>query len=239
MKTKTVKDRIVKKKIQTEQIPNVLNTKKWNFKYFIAVLRSPYTLLVLIILCLVLTILCLFSVCRLNEKLDMQVTEEAEQNNEYLELMEKHLLEWGEAAKQNVLAALTGSSDESLRAIRSLDINIMALLDAQKRRTLDSFYREDILTAERKEAAAAFSAGRYVTANRLYREIAVAHPEDQEARFFQYYALFLINRMDQDNYRLIWNAMTLLERQGYSRRELTETLEFIANEIEIDGEPGP
>ena len=242
MKAKTVNDKVVKKKIQVEKTPLVLNTRERFLKNLTAVLRSPYTLLVLVILCLVLAILCLFSMYRLNEKLNVQVTEETEQteqNNEYLEMMEKRLIEWGEEAEQNVLAVLSGSSDESLRAIRSLDINIMALLDAQRRRTLESFYKEDVLTAERREAAVAFAAGRYVTANILYREIAAAHPEDQEARFYQYYALFLINKMDRDNYRLIWNAMTLLERQGYTRKELTETLEFIANETETDGEPSP
>ncbi|MCL1812615.1 MAG: hypothetical protein FWG29_03745 [Treponema sp.] len=180
------------------------------------------------------TILCLFSMCRLNKKLNVHITEEAERNALNLTLMEKRFIEWGNRAEQNVLAALKESSEESLKAIRSLDVTIQDLLDAQKRRTLESFYREDVLTAGRKEAAAAFSAGRYVTANLLYREIAAAHQNDQEARFFQYYALFLNNKMDRDNYPIIKDAMILLEKQGYTRKELTETLKFIANEAEIN-----
>ena len=200
---------------------------------------SPYTHTILIVSCLIVTIISLRILYRFNAELDRRITEEAERNAANLALMEDRLLERTEAAEQNLLAALDGSALETRRAIRSLDANIQGLLDAQRRRTMESFYREDAIAVERREAAAAFTAGRYVTASRMYGEIAAAHQDDQEARFYQYYALFLSNRQDRDNYRLIAEAMTLLERQGYTRRELTETLAFIAAETgtaETNGE---
>ena len=230
MKEKTVKEKPKKER------PQILEYPKRFFGYCRAVLRSPYTQILLVFFCLAMISLCLFSVYRLYAKLDEHIKEEAERNAANLALMEVRLLERTEAAEQTLLAALADSSEETLQAIRRLNTTYQGLLDAQRRRTLESFYNEDILTAERREAAAAFTAGRYVTASRLYGEIAAGHPEDHEARFYQYYALFLNNRMDADNYRSIREAMNLLERQGYTRREITETLNFINAETGTDKE---
>ena len=200
------------------------------------VLGSKHTQIILLFLCLTAAVICLLFIFILYGKLDRRLADEAERNAENLALLEKRLMERADGAEQNLLTALDDSTGEIRNAVRRLDATYMELLDAQKRRTLESLYAEDILASERKEAEAAFRAGRYPTANRLYREIAAAHQDDQEARFFLYYSLFLINKMERDNYRIIADAMNLLEKQGYTRREITETLNFIAEETGLGRE---
>jgi hypothetical protein len=212
-------------------------------KYFYhvrAFLRSPYTLLVLVLFCIITPVFCLISMYRLYGNLDIgvnaRIKEEAVRNAENLTLMENRILERTEHAEQTLTAAINDSTEETLKAISNYNMTYQSLLDAQRRRTLESFYKEDALTAEKRDAARAFAEGRYVTAAKLYGEIATAHPDDQEARFYQYYALFLNNKQDRNNYRIIRDAMNTLERQGYSRKELTETLDYIAAETETTGE---
>jgi len=205
-------------------------------KYCRIIICSSYTITGIAFISLIMTSLCFFFMHCLFKKLDERINEEAERNAQNLAMIENHILSQTKETERKLLSALAVSSEETIRTINRLDATYQNLLEAQRRRTLENFYNEDTLAAERKEAAAAFTAGRYVTASRLYGEIAAAHPEDQEARFYRYYALFLNNRQDRGNYRQIREAFTLLERQGYVRRELTETLEFIAKETGINRE---
>ena len=230
-----IKDKVVKEKSQKKP-PQILKYMKRLLACCCHVLRSPYTQVLLVFLCLAMISLCFFFMLRLSAMLDKRITEETERNAANLVLTERRLLNRTETAEKTLLAAVADSSEETLQLIRRLDTTYQGLLDAQKRRTLESFYNEDVLATERREAAVAFAAGRYVTASRIYGEIAAAHPEDHDARFFQYYALFLNNKMNRDNYRLIQDGMALLERQGYTRRELTETLNFINAETSTVGE---
>jgi len=197
---------------------------------------------VLEILCLFAALTCLVSVYRLYTKLDGRIEEEAEKNAQQLSSLENQLFVLGNnltersvSLEQNLLSAQNSSAGSIRQNILKLDRSYRDFLEAQKRKTLESLYAEDVLTAERKTAADAFSAGRYQTASKLYREIAIAHPEDPEARFYQYYALFLSNKQNMDNYHSIIEAMNTLERQGYSRKELTATLKFITEETETGG----
>ena len=195
------------------------------------------------IICLLVTIACLISVYRLYTKLDSRIAEEAEKNVQRLSLLENqlsvlenNLTERMILLEQKLISALSGSAWRTQQNIQGLDKSYRDFLEAQKRKTLESLYAEDVLTAERKKAAEAFTAGRYQTASKLYRGIAIAHQEDQDARFHQYYALFLSNKQNRDNYHSITEAMNTLERQGYSRKELTETLQFITGETETRGD---
>ena len=217
-------------------------------------------LTVLGILCLLVTIAGFGFVYILYTKLDAKFSEAAMQNAQRFSLIEGHLdLIEGQLTKietqlptmennlldkiaqleQKLLYAFSNLSGRTQQSIRSLDTRVdtnhkdllQELLEAQKRKTLESLYVEDVLAKEREEATEAFAKGRYLTAQKLYGEISTAHPEDQEARFYQYYSLFLSNKLNRDNYRNVREAMTLLERQGYTRSELTETLEYIAQEI--------
>ncbi|MDR2767432.1 MAG: hypothetical protein LBB82_03795 [Treponema sp.] len=108
------------------------------------------------------------------------------------------------------------------------------LLAAQKRRTLDSLYGEDFVPLKMREAYSAFRAGRYLEASALYAEVSEAQRDNREARFYQYYAIFLANKGDRNNYRAVAEAFTALEHSGYSRKEISETLSFINKELSSD-----
>ena len=238
-------------KENTGENPRSSGIKRGMVNACLAFLRSPYTGAALSFLCLTAIVICLFSIQRSYTYLDERITIEAERNDKNFELLkeklsglenaldeheislamaEERLLEKIAALEQNLRSALSSSAGGTQQAIRRLDASYQSLLEARKGRTLESLYKEDVLEAERKEAAEAFTAGRYVTASRLYAEIADAHPEDMEARFYQYYSLFLSNRQNQNNYRIIKEAMILLEQHGYTRKELSETLDYIDKE---------
>jgi hypothetical protein len=175
---------------------------------------------------------CLAGIIALLHIRTVRVLEEG--NEKALALLEQTLIEHHENAERRILAAVYDAAlnirdavFENRQQITHLDTSYGKLLEAQKRRTLEGLFEEDALGEQRKEAQAAFAARRYAQASRLYGEISAAHPDDQEARFYRYYALFLSNRFDRDNYRSVREAFLVLERQGYRRRELTETLEFI------------
>jgi hypothetical protein len=153
-------------------------------------------------------------------------------------LLAKHLEDRLAERERIIIAAIADSAIDTQEAIlgtraqvNRLDVTYGNLLEAQKRRSLEGLYAEDTLAAERREAVVAFIAGRYAAASRLYGVITDAHPNDQEARFFRFYALFLSNPQNRDNYRIIKEAFVLLERQGYTRKEMTDALNFIAAEM--------
>ncbi|MDR2941333.1 MAG: hypothetical protein LBV17_01925 [Treponema sp.] len=104
------------------------------------------------------------------------------------------------------------------------------LLSAQYRRTLDSLYKESDLVEKKQLAAKFFTEGNYAAASEEYAVIAQARPEDFEARFYQWYSLFLVNKMDMNNYKQIKEVFKKLEQSGYRRKEIREVLEYIEKE---------
>jgi hypothetical protein len=104
------------------------------------------------------------------------------------------------------------------------------LLEEQKKKTLDTLYGEEELLERTRRAGELFRAGKYKQARELYAGISEAQPENQEARFYRYYALFLLNKSDRNQYRLIREGFMQLERSGYMRDEIGETLAYIAAE---------
>ena len=84
--------------------------------------------------------------------------------------------------------------------------------------------------AEGERARQLFQAGRYGEAESLYLKLSEAQPENLEARFYRYYALFLLNKEDRNRYRLIREGLLQLERSGYVRDEIGETLSYMAAE---------
>jgi hypothetical protein len=114
--------------------------------------------------------------------------------------------------------------------IQRIETVYSELLTAQLRRTLDSLYTEEGLREREEEAARLFREGRFAQAWAYYQIIAQALPENADAQFYHLYSLFLSNRLDRGNYRLIREGMETLERKGYRRAEIREVLAFIAME---------
>jgi hypothetical protein len=199
-------------------------------------IKIPQPALTLLFLCLAVTVVSLLQ-ARTIRAMENRIGEAEERNRTALALLEQSLIEHQGDAERRIRTALADSVLDiqeavlgNRRQVSRLEATYGNLLAAQKRRTLEGLFEEDALTAQRREAQAAFVAGHYAQASRLYGEIAAAHPEDGEARFYRYYAFFLVNPLDRDRYRPVREAFLLLEKQGYSRRELVETLAFISSE---------
>jgi hypothetical protein len=78
-------------------------------------------------------------------------------------------------------------------------------------------------------------------AYRLYGQVLDAHADNSEARFYRFYALFLNNKAERNNYSDIQESFQLLERSGYTRREMQDTLGYIEaelNPLPIESEEG-
>jgi hypothetical protein len=104
------------------------------------------------------------------------------------------------------------------------------LLAEQQKKTLESLYDENMLIDKMNEAESLFAAGRYKSAYDIFVVLTEEQPGNQEAWFFRYYSLFLINKSDREQYRHIKAGFSLLERNGYIREEMGETLRYIAIE---------
>lgn len=204
--------------------------------------RPIYTLAGLVIICLAAILLCLALIYRLYLKLDKYIDAENEKIallEDRLGMFEKQLeanTEYLMNMEDKLRSDITSTANRTRQVNNMLDAIYKNLQEPQKIEYSEAFYRIPDMEDEQKEALKAFKEGRYVTAHRLYRDIATAQPANQEARFYQYYSMFLNNPQDQDNYRSISEAFNLLEKHGYTRQEIVETLEFIETETAAKGE---
>jgi len=105
-----------------------------------------------------------------------------------------------------------------------------ALLDEQKKKTLQSLYNESFVIDRYENAEKLFSQNKYRQAYDEFSFVSNEQPENLNAIFFKYYSLFLINKGDQSQYRTIKNSLLQLQKRGYTRSEIQEILDFISNE---------
>jgi len=147
------------------------------------------------------------------------------------------LLEAGlatEEALEKDIADSTAATDSRItitnERIRQMNAVYAGILAELEKRTLDSLYSENILMETEQEARTLFLEGKYLQASVKYELVAEAQPENVEARFFYLYSLFLNNKLNRSNYRRIKEGLQALERNGYLRAEIRETLRFIEME---------
>jgi hypothetical protein len=126
--------------------------------------------------------------------------------------------------------AVNAGTGRTLSRISGVERVYADLLAEQKKKTLDALYGEEELLERSRQAGELFETGKYKQAGELYAGISEAQPENLEARFYRYYALFLLNKNDRGQYRLIREGLMQLERSGYRRDEIGETLSYIAAE---------
>ena len=170
------------------------------------------------------------------------------QNNKTMEvknaLMEKIdtqtdiLLEAGHAIGKAAITVIIDEIEEgnvsTRNRINMTDMRIQRintvysnLLTEMEKRTVDSLYSESLLIDMEKEAAIFFQEGNYIQAMAHYAAVAEAQRENNNARFYYLYSLFLNNKMDRNNYQTIKEGLLALETHGYLRREIKDVLDFI------------
>jgi hypothetical protein len=180
--------------------------------------------------CLIVLVLVLRAIPRLEENILRRLLGMEEQAAaQHSLLMEQH------AQTQLLIEEVRRDTADSISTLSQqlsrLERTYRDLLAAQRRRTLESLYDETTVAATQREGAAAFRQGRYLEAYRLYGQVLDAHADNSEARFYRFYALFLNNKTERNNYSAIQEAFQLLERSGYTRREIQDTLGYIEAEL--------
>jgi len=105
-----------------------------------------------------------------------------------------------------------------------------ALLDEQKKKTLQDLYDEPFIIDKYKNAEKLFNERKYRQAYDEFSFVSNEQPDNLNALFFKYYSLFLINKGDQSQYRIIKNSLLQLQKRGYNRSEIQDVLDFISNE---------
>ena len=104
------------------------------------------------------------------------------------------------------------------------------LLEEQKKKTLVNLYNEEAILAHLKNADKFFKDEKYGLAYNEYAIVAGEQTENLEVQFYKFYSLFLKNKEDQNQYRIVKNGLIWLRQRGYDRMEITEVLEYISAE---------
>jgi hypothetical protein len=181
-------------------------------------------------ICLIVLVLVLRSIPRLEQNILQRLLAMEEQAAaQHTLLMQQH--EQTQLFIEEARRDTADSISSLTQQLTHLERTYSDLLAAQRRRTLESLYDENAVSATQREAAAAFRQSRYMDACRLYGQVLDAHADNSEARFYRFYALFLNNKADKNNYGAIQEAFGLLERSGYTRREMQDTLGYIEAEL--------
>jgi len=160
------------------------------------------------------------------KRIDEQIKATEAEIKERLEQQTELFLEKAAALSEDITegTATTGRRIQNLNAVYS------GILVELEKKTLDSLYNETVLMDTEKEAERLFLQGKYAQASANYAIVAEAQPENTQARFYYLYSMFLNNKLDRSNYGRIKEGLLALERGGYQRTELRETLRYIDTE---------
>jgi hypothetical protein len=123
------------------------------------------------------------------------------------------------------------------RNVNRIEQIYAALLDEQKKKTLQALYNEEFVIDRYENAERLFRQNKYRQAYDEFSFVSNEQPENLDALFFKYYSLFLINKGDQNQYRTIKNSLLQLQKRGYNRSEIQEILDFISNEETPPAQP--
>ena len=123
--------------------------------------------------------------------------------------------------------ASAGGFSSTNGRIQRINAVYSGILAEMEKKTLESLYTEVVLVDMEKEAQTLFRDKNYAQAYSRYAVLSDAQPENTEARFYSLYSLFMVNRMDSGNYPKIKDGLLALEKNGYIRAEIKETLEYI------------
>jgi hypothetical protein len=130
-----------------------------------------------------------------------------------------------EASFESRLSALSDSVGGIRSGISRLDSRYARLLEAQKRKTLDTLYKDTSVASMIAEAKDLFARKKYNQAYKSFAAIVEAQPDNAEARYYMAHALFLANPSDRDSYAEVRRNFDALTARGYSREEMTQVLE--------------
>lgn len=135
----------------------------------------------------------------------------------------KEIMSEGTARTARAIAAVQKQAARTEETYREL-------LAEQQKKTLDSLYNEEALLAQKKKAEELYYAGQFRRAHDEYEKLWKEEPWNEDLQFYRYYTLFLMNKGDRGQYRVIREGFGNLEKLGYARAEMAEALEYMAGE---------
>jgi hypothetical protein len=160
------------------------------------------------------------------EQFGLQKTAFYEKEEEIAEELKEVFREYIQESTQTTGWRIDGTDAR----IRETEKVYASILEEQKKKTVESVYSDTELRAQYDNAANLFREQKYRQANEIFELVAKEQPENRDARFYQFYSLFLMNKMDRDQYKTVKEGFSLLEGTGYMRNEMKEVLSFIGAE---------
>jgi polyhydroxyalkanoate synthesis regulator phasin len=145
------------------------------------------------------------------------------ETEERLKGVMKEIVTEGTARTARAIAAVQKQSARTEETYREL-------LAEQRKKTLENLYNEETLLAQKKRAEELYCAGQFRQAHDEYEKLWKEEPWNEELQFYRYYTLFLMNKGDRGQYRAIREGFNNLEKLGYTRAEMAETLDYMAGE---------
>ena len=125
---------------------------------------------------------------------------------------------------------ISGKIDNINKKLTDLNKVYNNILKEEKKKRVESVYSDKELADKMRDAALLLKEGKINQAYNMYEIVSEEQPDNKDARFYMYYTLFLKNKFDRDEYPKIKKGFYMLEREGYSRKEMTEVLLYIETE---------
>ncbi len=171
------------------------------------------------------------------ETVDKAKTDLEHHLNEKLETAQNHIeSELSSAIKKDfrntrhTIQGLQTSVAEQTKKTDTIETTFTAILDEQKKQHISTVSEDRVLAEKGERAKQLFEEKEYIKAAVLWDEIVILQPDNREARFYALYARYIHNPADSSLYEKIIREFTLLEKNGYTRKEMEDILETVRME---------
>lgn len=146
----------------------------------------------------------------------------------------KYLLNSENTLTRSTIDSLKDTTIKSQRTVQSnihtLQNTYSSILNEESKHHVSDSEKDTAINDSLEEAKKLFSQNKYLEANKIFMKLLELQQDNKEIHFYAFYSLFLSNKMDSTQYRIIIDEFTKLENSGYARPEITETLRYINNE---------
>lgn len=133
---------------------------------------------------------------------------------------------------KNELATINRKSDAQFSKTVSMSRTYDAILDEQKKKTIDTSEKDQSYLEAKKNAVALYKNGIFSASYDEFRKLTQAFTDDMECRLYKAKSLYYKNRADSSSYAEILADIRTLKQNGVSDAELLEIEKSILAEKE-------
>lgn len=130
------------------------------------------------------------------------------------------------------LLEIKNKSDSQFSKTVSLSQTYAALLEEQKKKTIDTAEGERTFLESKRNALNLYKRGFYSDAYKEYKKLSEIQKDDMECLLYKVKSLFYINMAESSQYRTILDDIKILKLNGASDDECYEIEKTILAEIE-------